>query len=74
MERSVIFHGSKETFSLRDYFRWLVAIEKIWQPFSFGTSTKRTEELGNLQNASRSNYTKFHLKTNTCNFEHKIKC
>ena len=72
-ELSVILHGSKEARSRWDYFRKLVAIEKnIWQPFCFSTSTEQMAKLDNLQNASHNKYTKFHIKTNTCNFEQKI--
>lgn len=44
------------------------------QPFSFSTSTEQMAILENLQNASHSKYTKYHLQTNTCNSEQKIKC
>ena len=37
-------------------------LKKIWQPFSFSTSTEQTAKLENLQNASHNKYTKLHQK------------
>ena len=53
------------------FARWS-PLKKYLAAILLFTLTEQMSKLVNLQNASHNKYTKLHLKTNTCYFEHRI--